>query len=460
MKSKLLMFGLTAALAMTWLNVTPSVRAAEYDVEVVDTTVEEDNEAVVATAGDAQEEPKITEGWHETEDGVWSYYDENGEQVAKAAGWYYFNSVYHYLKADGTAVNIKKGFHLIDGKYLYLNTDGTVVNKAEGWYLFSGKYHYLLSNGHPCNITVGFHYVNGKYIYMKADGSRVAKAAGWYYINSKYHYLKADGTPVKLTERYYYIMGSWRYLKSDGKRAIVPTGWNAINGSWYFIRYNGEYFTGWKTISNNKYYFSNYGRLSTGFFKASNGYYYYQTKNKGIYYNSILKNTKNGNYYYVGPEGKVINNDLTKLIINIYNKQVTAGMTKEQQLYAMYMYLATYKNSRFTYERRYDDKQYIGKGNWTYDYAYYLLSKKKGNCYRFACSFAYMARMLGYDSYVLVGECPSYRGGYTPHSIVMIKKNGTNYYYDPELQFANGGSRYGRKVYNSFRKGTQYKLAW
>lgn len=70
--------------------------------------------------------------------------------------------------------------------------------------------------------------------------------------------------------------------------------------------------------------------------------------------------------------------------------------------------------------------------------------------------------MLGYDSYVQAGQCSARRGGYTPHSWVEIKMDGTTYVFDPELQFAGGAPDLYKKTYSTYpitvKKGKSYKI--
>lgn len=311
------------------------------------------------------------------------------------------------------------------------------------------------------NIT-GWVHENQKWLYYK-NGKVQKKNAGWYEINNKYYYLKSDGSHVKKSKGFYDINNKWIYLSGNGEKITKDTGWYKISKQWYYIKSNGSYPTGFKTINRKKYYFGKKGVLTNGWVKAGKKEYY-QTKSHGIYKNAVLKNSSNGKYYYVDETGKKIDNKLTRHLVKVYRSCTKESMSKEQKLYALYMYLATpsTKNKHFKYERRYDDYKYIGKSGWTADYAYQLLSSGKGNCYRFACTFGYFAKMLGYDSYVQVGKCRSTRGGLTPHSWVEIKINGTTYVYDPELQFAGAAPDLYKKTYSthpvSIKKGTAYKI--
>lgn len=350
-----------------------------------------------------------------------------------------------YEVASGSAVTtgsavstLKEGWNQT-GKntWVYADENGQQVKKPEGWYL-----------------------IEGQYLYLDSKGNQVTKKSGWYQIDKKYYYLDSKGNVVNKAAGWYYI-DKWYYIK-NGSSVTKKAGWYKVSGSWYYILSGGKNYSGWKTLSGKKYYFNSKGKLSEGWFKVSKKEYY-QTKAKGLFTLSVVKNSSDGKYYYVNENGKKIDNKLTRLLVKVYRKTTNEKMSKDQKLRAMYMYLAQSrtKNKNITYERRYDDNKYIGKSGWTADYAYQILSSGKGNCYRFACAFGYFAKMLGYDSYVRVGQCTSTRGGFTPHCWAEIKKGSTTYVYDPELQFALGRDLY-QKTYQTYpitvKKGKLYKI--
>jgi transglutaminase-like putative cysteine protease len=119
------------------------------------------------------------------------------------------------------------------------------------------------------------------------------------------------------------------------------------------------------------------------------------------------------------------------------------SMTDSQKLRAAYDYMCS--RSRFSYVTWRAFQVYDG---WEYDYAYEIYTKHGGNCYNFACGFAMMAKVIGYDAYVVRGRVPGSRDGagdgLTRHACVKI--NGL--YYDPEAQFAGWATGiYGYSTY-------------
>ena len=73
----------------------------------------------------------------------------------------------------------------------------------------------------------------------------------------------------------------------------------------------------------------------------------------------------------------------------------------------------------------------------------------RGNCYGFACTFAALAKELGYDPYVICGRVPGSRDqaadGYTRHGWVLI--NGLH--YDAEGAFAGWGGCFGTSSFTT-----------
>lgn len=145
---------------------------------------------------------------------------------------------------------------------------------------------------------------------------------------------------------------------------------------------------------------------------------------------TILKNTIAGNksqgYYYVDSTGVRVTKKEIKQAVKFVRAHTKSGWSKSKKLRACYDYL--WKN--YTYERFYDSP----KASKMPSYAKYMFSKKRGNCYRYAASFAYIARVIGYDTRVVSGAISSLRGGYTPHGWTEIKMDGKWYIFDANMQ--------------------------
>lgn len=146
---------------------------------------------------------------------------------------------------------------------------------------------------------------------------------------------------------------------------------------------------------------------------------------------TILKNTIAGNksqgYYYVDSTGVKVTKKEIKQAVKFVRKHTKTSWSKSRKLRACYEYL--WKN--YTYQRFYDSP----KASKMPSYAKYMFSNKRGNCYRYAATFAYIARVIGYDTRVVSGGIPSLsRSGFAPHGWTEIKIDGKWYIFDANMQ--------------------------
>ncbi len=131
----------------------------------------------------------------------------------------------------------------------------------------------------------------------------------------------------------------------------------------------------------------------------------------------------------VSPTSNVMN-----LAAQIVEKSTTGDMTQAQQLEAAFSYLSTY----VSYERSLDEPS----GDWTKEYTSKTLATRRGNCYGYAASFAYIAKGLGYDARVCTGTVTSALGGRTDHAWTEVKMKNKWYIFDAEMQNAKGSGYY------------------
>lgn len=135
--------------------------------------------------------------------------------------------------------------------------------------------------------------------------------------------------------------------------------------------------------------------------------------------------------------------EFEQYIQQLLSQIVSADMTSDQQLQAVWNWLLNYASYKRTYE--------TPSGDWTQQFAQELLSTGKGNCYRYAATFAYLAKELGYDVKVVTGQINAARGGVTPHGWCVITINGTEYICDPDMADAKGNySGFYMKTYNQY----------
>ena len=168
----------------------------------------------------------------------------------------------------------------------------------------------------------------------------------------------------------------------------------ATSGSHIYYYLKGRKVKGWNTVEGSTYYFS---------------------KSDG----SMLKNVIAGDgtaYYYVGEDGKRVDDETMNAAVRFVRENTQDSMTVSQKLLACFNALC-YKGS---YERFYD-KVSITK---IPEYALYQFKTTRGNCYRVAAAFAYIAKALGCDARVASGAVPAVGGGFTVHGWAEVRSNG------------------------------------
>lgn len=168
--------------------------------------------------------------------------------------------------------------------------------------------------------------------------------------------------------------------------------------------------------------------------------------NSRIYYcnkgtlekNKIVGNNTEG-YYYVDPIGVRVNDKATNLAVKFVRAHTKSKDSNSKKLKKCYYYLSR----NYSYKRYYTNL--YPKAKDMKKFACDMFSSKEGNCHRYAACFAYIARVLGYDSRVVVGKISGYRGGMTPHGWTEVKKDGKWYVCDPDMEM-NGVDSYMKKT--------------
>lgn len=224
------------------------------------------------------------------------------------------------------------------------------------------------------------------------------------------YFIYDDGTQLQ-----YYYNGIKQYntyaavKKSNGHYKVVkPTKKNST--IFYFdengigAKHQKKEFVKIKYKKKKKTYFSNRGKIE---------------KNK------IVGNKKQG-YFYVDNTGVKVKDKTIKLAVKFVRKHTKSKWSQSKKLKACYTYF--WKN--YTYKRSYDKPRASKMSS----YAKNMLTKKHGNCHRYAATFAYIARVLGYDVRVSYGSIPCLSGGVTPHGWTEIKINNHWYLFDANMQ--------------------------
>lgn len=257
--------------------------------------------------------------------------------------------------------------------------------------------------------------VGTKYVYYK-DGKKIRNR--WKTIQGVKYYFGKDGyayTGGKKIGDKIYVFDKDGKLYRPSKPSVIKYGKNL-----YYVDTNGQAKTGWFTVGARLYRADYKGRLK-----------------KDKTYAGITFNKK-------GYANKSLNASLKKKVMRIVSRITNPGMSQSQKLYACWRYLTSSGNFYYGgYDPDFSDP------DWYKEEAYNMLLTGGGNCYGFACTFAALAKEIGYDPYVVAGRVTGTRDGaadgLTRHGWVMI--NGC--YYDPEGQFAGWFQGvYGEGTYN------------
>ena len=196
----------------------------------------------------------VTSGWVQ-KDGVWYYYDEQGNPVTNTWKGSY------YLKSDGKMAQSEWVYDASYQSWYYLKSDGSYARNE-----WQGSY-YLKSNGKMAQ---------SEWVYD-------ASYQSWYY-------LKSDGS---------YARNEWQgsyYLKSNGKMAQSEWVYDASYQSWYYLKSDGSYA---RNVWQGSYYLKSDGKMAVNEWVDGGRYY---VDGSGLWNSNSDSNTKvtnKGLYYSV-----------------------------------------------------------------------------------------------------------------------------------------------------------------
>ena len=194
----------------------------------------------------------VTSGWVQ-KDGVWYYYDEQGNPVTNTWKGSY------YLKSDGKMAQSEWVYDASYQSWYYLKSDGSYARNE-----WQGSY-YLKSNGKMAQSEWVYDASYQSWYYLKSDGSYARNA--W----QGSYYLKSDGKMAQSEWVYDASYQSWYYLKSDGSYAR-----NVWQGS-YYLKSDGKMAVN-EWVDGGRYYVDGSGLWN------SNSDLNTKVTNKGLYY--------------------------------------------------------------------------------------------------------------------------------------------------------------------------------
>ncbi len=171
---------------------------------------------------------------------------------------------------------------------------------------------------------------------------------------------------------------------------------------------------GWDRTTEETFYYQN-GRRVTGWRKINKKYYYFD-ENGVLQTNRIAGNKKKG-CYYVDADGVRVTDSAINYAVRFVMKYSKARQTPEQRLKSCFKALC-----RYSYTRSYSNHP---NAKVIRSYALDAFKSKKANCFRYGAAFAYIARVLGFDSRYADGSVIGQPGrDYGPHGWCEVKIDG------------------------------------
>lgn len=280
-----------------------------------------------------------------------------------------------------------------------------------------------------------------------------AKAADNYQIIENNGIITGTNNGVSMTNVYVCLKktnNSYTVVKPCTKDSTVyyfdqdGIGTSYKNSNFISIIYNGK---------SNTYYSNTKGILEKNKIVGSKSLGYYYVDSSGVRIKATAaqktankKFAKKGNYKKTDYNAQCI-----EYAVKFVRAHGGSGSSKSKMKKCFY-YLSSHYKYRRVYTNLYPNSAIMD------DFAYEMFSTKHGNCHRYAAAYAYIARVLGYDSMTVTGETTSLHGGWTPHGWNKIKVDSKWYVCDPDMQMM-GVSAYMKAVTPSrTRKGKEHRL--
>lgn len=154
----------------------------------------------------------------------------------------------------------------------------------------------------------------------------------------------------------------------------------------------GRLYTGWYTLNGHRYYAEN-GKRIKGWKKISKKYYYFDT-DYSLVKNRIVGSASKG-YYYVDRSGVRVTSREIRLAVDFVIRNSNPKARQRERLRQCFQALRTYP-----YVNRGDTPP---RASQLPSYANYMFTRKNGDCYYYAVTMSYIARVLGYDSRIAEG---------------------------------------------------------
>ena len=158
--------------------------------------------------------------------------------------------------------------------------------------------------------------------------------------------------------------------------------------------------------------------------------------------------SKKKGYYYVDRSGVRVTAPEIKYAVSFVMKNSSPKDSRSKRLRDCFEALCKYQ-----YYRGWLDNDISAAS--ISSYAKYMFQNHRGNCYRYASSLAYIARVLGYDSRVVAGGVTAYaHNNLSPHGWCEVKTGNTWKMCDCSMQNAHRD----RNLFLVTRKAYPFRL--
>lgn len=129
-----------------------------------------------------------------------------------------------------------------------------------------------------------------------------------------------------------------------------------------------------------------------------------------------------------------------RIVLDTLSQITTPEMSTYEKVLTCYDWLID--NCRYGYLSEFTEPSFPEEEGATR--AMDMLIYKIGACDDYSCAFAAMTRALGLNCYTVYGQTSTASGGYTGHIWTVIKIDGVEYVFDPQVEdnIAKGGAVY------------------
>ncbi len=360
-----------------------------------------------------------------------SVIQDTGKKINGSSDWWYVIGSEVQSTFTGLAdYSNSNGWWYIEEGRVTFNYEGVEHNKNGWWYVKDSKVQFNY-NGFGENSNGKWYIESGKVTFNKnsviqdTTGAIGTKGTWWYVVGSK---VQTGFTGLAD----YSNSNGWWYI-NNGKVTFDFTGYAQNKNGWYHVVNSKVDFSQcgviYTTVNGIKdWWYIDGGKVMTSYtgvanYSNSNGWWYVKNGRVDFSYSGVAKN--NNGWWYVNG-GKVLFEDCLTYAAQFVGANTSTSQSNDSKLATCFNVLW----SQYSYVRTYDSPSASVMSQYAVD----MFKNHRGNCYRYAASFACIAKVLGYDVRVAVGQISSASGGMTPHGWTEVYSNGQWLICDPDMQ--------------------------